>query len=43
VRDYLEALDWDKRPPGPQLPPAVVAATSARYREAARRICGLEL
>jgi phosphoribosylaminoimidazole-succinocarboxamide synthase len=43
VRDYLETLDWDKRPPGPVLPTAVVAATSARYREAARRICGLEL
>ncbi len=43
VRDYLESLDWDKRPPGPQLPPEVVAATSRRYLEAARRICGLEL
>ena len=43
VRDYLETLDWDKRPPGPQLPPEVVAATTARYLEAARRICGLEL
>lgn len=42
VRDYLETLDWDKRPPGPSLPPEVVAATTARYREAARRICGLE-
>jgi phosphoribosylaminoimidazole-succinocarboxamide synthase len=43
VRDYLETLDWDKRPPGPTLPPEVVAATTQRYREAARRICGLEL
>jgi phosphoribosylaminoimidazole-succinocarboxamide synthase len=43
VRDHLEALGWDKRPPGPSLPPAVIAATTARYREAARRICGLEL
>jgi phosphoribosylaminoimidazole-succinocarboxamide synthase len=43
VRDYLETLVWDKRPPGPQLPPAVIAATTARYLEAARRICGLEL
>jgi phosphoribosylaminoimidazole-succinocarboxamide synthase len=43
VRDYLETLDWDKRPPGPPLPPEVVAATTERYREAARRICGLEL
>ena len=43
VRDYLETLDWDKRPPGPQLPPEVIAATTERYLEAARRICGLEL
>jgi len=43
VRDHLEALGWDKRPPGPSLPPAVIAATTARYRAAARRICGLEL
>ena len=43
VRDYLETLDWDKRPPGPLLPPAVIAATTARYLEAARRICELEL
>jgi len=43
VRDYLETLDWDKRPPGPHLPPEVIAATTARYRDAARRICGLEL
>jgi len=43
VRDYLETLDWDKRPPGPPLPPAVIAATTDRYLEAARRICGLAL
>lgn len=43
IRDHLESLGWDKRPPAPALPAAVVAATSARYREAARRICGLEL
>jgi phosphoribosylaminoimidazole-succinocarboxamide synthase len=38
VRDYLETLDWDKRPPGPHLPPEVIAATSAKYREALRRL-----
>ena len=26
VRDYLETLDWDKQPPGPELPPDVVCA-----------------
>src|SRR3954471_2560225 len=31
VRDYLETLDWDKTPPGPELPAEVVAGTRARY------------
>jgi phosphoribosylaminoimidazole-succinocarboxamide synthase len=31
VRDYLEALDWDKQPPGPALPAVVVEGTSSRY------------
>jgi phosphoribosylaminoimidazole-succinocarboxamide synthase len=40
VRDYLETLDWDKNPPPPPLPDAVVEATSARYIEAYERITG---
>ncbi|MBI5441888.1 MAG: phosphoribosylaminoimidazolesuccinocarboxamide synthase, partial [Deltaproteobacteria bacterium] len=32
-RDYLETLRWDKKAPGPELPPEVVAETSRRYRE----------
>jgi phosphoribosylaminoimidazole-succinocarboxamide synthase len=40
VRDYLEGLDWDKRPPPPPLPDEVVAATSERYVEAYERITG---
>jgi phosphoribosylaminoimidazole-succinocarboxamide synthase len=40
VRDYLETLDWDKRPPAPSLPPEVVEATSAKYLEAFRLITG---
>jgi phosphoribosylaminoimidazole-succinocarboxamide synthase len=43
VRDYLETLDWDKTPPGPELPAEVVQGTRERYREAARRLCGTEL
>ena len=43
VRDYLETLHWDKTPPGPALPDDVVQGTAQRYREAARRICGIEL
>jgi phosphoribosylaminoimidazole-succinocarboxamide synthase len=38
VRDYLETLDWDKRPPAPSLPSQVVEATSAKYLEAFRLI-----
>ncbi len=38
VRDYLETLDWDKRPPGPRLPPEVIAGTVAKYLEAERRL-----
>jgi phosphoribosylaminoimidazole-succinocarboxamide synthase len=34
VRDYLESLQWDKRPPGPVLPPEVVSRTQAKYQEA---------
>lgn len=43
VRDYLETLDWDKRPPAPTLPPQVVEATSAKYLEAYRLITSHEL
>jgi phosphoribosylaminoimidazole-succinocarboxamide synthase len=38
IRDYLETQHWDKRPPGPHLPRAVIDATSAKYREALRRL-----
>ena len=40
VRDYLEGLDWDKRPPAPPLPPEVIARTADKYREALVRITG---
>ena len=43
VRDFLESLGWDKRPPAPPLPVDVVAATASRYREAYERICGRSL
>ena len=43
VRDYLETLRWDKRPPAPPLPPEVAAATTARYLEAYRLLTGKEL
>jgi phosphoribosylaminoimidazole-succinocarboxamide synthase len=40
VRDWLETLDWDKRAPGPELPPGVVEGTAARYREAYGALTG---
>ena len=43
VRDYLERIRWPKTPPGPELPPEVVAATRAKYREAFRILVGHEL
>lgn len=38
VRDYLETLSWDKRPPAPELPAEIVERTSEKYREAERRL-----
>jgi phosphoribosylaminoimidazole-succinocarboxamide synthase len=36
VRDYLESLHWNKKPPAPHLPPDILARTSENYREALR-------
>ena len=38
VRDYLDTLGWDKRPPAPSLPPDVIRKTTEKYREAERRL-----
>lgn len=38
VRDYLETLDWNKKAPGPALPPEIVRKTSENYLEALRRL-----
>jgi phosphoribosylaminoimidazole-succinocarboxamide synthase len=43
VRDYLEASGWNKQAPGPELPPAVAAKTSEKYREALRRLAGRDI
>jgi phosphoribosylaminoimidazole-succinocarboxamide synthase len=40
VRDYLETLDWDKKPPAPSLPAEIMEQTAARYREAQQRMLG---
>jgi len=38
VRDYLETLDWDKRPPAPNLPQDILDKTASKYREALDRL-----
>lgn len=40
VRDYLETLDWDKTPPGPNLPPDVISKTRDKYLEAFKKLTG---
>ncbi len=43
VRDWLLESDWNREPPGPELPPDVVAETARRYREIYRRLTGAEV
>jgi phosphoribosylaminoimidazole-succinocarboxamide synthase len=43
VRDYLESIRWDKKPPAPTLPDDVVDRTRAKYLEAYERITGSRL
>jgi len=38
VRDYLEAIEWNKEPPAPELPEEVVEKTREKYWEAVRRL-----
>ena len=40
LRDYLESIKWDKRPPAPHLPEDVIAKTRAKYLDALRSITG---
>jgi phosphoribosylaminoimidazole-succinocarboxamide synthase len=43
VRDYLEAIHWNKQAPAPGLPDEVVERTQAKYLEAYRRLTGQDL
>ncbi len=43
VRDWLESVKWDKKPPAPALPEDVVRKTSEKYVEAYRLLVGREL
>jgi phosphoribosylaminoimidazole-succinocarboxamide synthase len=43
VRDYLEAIAWNKQPPVPSLPDDVIRRTRERYVEAFRLLAGRDL
>lgn len=43
VRDYLLGIKWDKKPPIPQLPQAVIEKTQEKYRQAYEKITGDKL
>jgi len=43
VRDYLESIQWDKKPPVPELPEDVIAKTREKYLDAYRSLVGKEL
>ena len=43
VRDYLETLSWDKKPPAPPIPSDIAEATTGRYLEAYKLITGGDL
>jgi phosphoribosylaminoimidazole-succinocarboxamide synthase len=43
VRDYLLSINFNKQPPGPELPPEVIQRTSELYREALRKLTGQEV
>jgi len=40
VRDYLETLDWDKKPPAPNLPAEIITKTNQKYLQARKIIVG---
>ena len=43
ARDYLEAVAWDKTPPGPRLPTEVIERTRAKYAEALMKLADLSV
>jgi phosphoribosylaminoimidazole-succinocarboxamide synthase len=43
VRDYLDSINFDRKPPAPRLPEDVIFKTSALYLEALKRLSGKTL
>ncbi|NQT82672.1 phosphoribosylaminoimidazolesuccinocarboxamide synthase [bacterium] len=42
VRDYLESIHWDKKPPVPELPDEIIEKTREKYLDAYRSLVGRE-
>jgi len=42
IRDYLETLDWDKTPPAPQIPQAIIDKTQLKYQQAHDILVGID-
>jgi len=43
LREYLESINWDKKPPAPELPEDVIRNTELKYIEAYERLTGKKL
>lgn len=43
VRDYLESVSWNKKPPAPRLPAQIIEKTVQKYREALKQLTGNDL
>jgi phosphoribosylaminoimidazole-succinocarboxamide synthase len=39
LRDYLLSIDWNQRPPAPDLPSEIIEKTMRKYEEALNRLC----
>jgi len=42
IRDYLETLNWDKIPPAPQIPQAIIDKTQLKYQQAHDILVGID-
>ena len=40
LRDYLLSINWNQKPPAPELPPEIIENTRKKYEEALRRLLG---
>ncbi len=43
IRDYLESIPWNKKPPAPPLPPDIIQKTSEKYLNAYKALTGKNL